>query len=201
MAAVVVLSCLPLAYRRAARRAAAGDIDVPRARRHRAQLRDGDYRLRPALAAQRRGRRPRRRAQRARQTYCATQRLELVRRELLLDTMVQNTPVAMLLVAERGPIVVRQHRGAPAAQRRPAARGAPLRRRRARARRARCAKRSSAAATGSSPCAATATTTTKTTSTTSRGAASASTAATTSSCCCASSRPSCAGRRCRRGRR
>jgi two-component system nitrogen regulation sensor histidine kinase NtrY len=37
------------------------------------------------------------------------QRLELVQRELLLDTMVQNTPVAMLLVAEapggNGPIV------------------------------------------------------------------------------------------------
>jgi nitrogen fixation/metabolism regulation signal transduction histidine kinase len=33
------------------------------------------------------------------------QRLELIRRELLLDTMVQNTPVAMLLVAEGGPIV------------------------------------------------------------------------------------------------
>jgi nitrogen fixation/metabolism regulation signal transduction histidine kinase len=33
------------------------------------------------------------------------QRLELIRRELLLDTMVQNTPVAMLLVAEHGPIV------------------------------------------------------------------------------------------------
>ncbi|MFO1304439.1 MAG: ATP-binding protein [Burkholderiales bacterium] len=33
------------------------------------------------------------------------QRLELVRRELLLDTMVQNTPVAMLLVAEQGVIV------------------------------------------------------------------------------------------------
>jgi nitrogen fixation/metabolism regulation signal transduction histidine kinase len=33
------------------------------------------------------------------------QRLELVRRELLLDTMVQNTPVAMLLIAEHGAIV------------------------------------------------------------------------------------------------
>ena len=33
------------------------------------------------------------------------QRLGLVQRELLLDTMVQNTPVAMLLVAEAGPIV------------------------------------------------------------------------------------------------
>ena len=33
------------------------------------------------------------------------QRLDLVQRELLLDTMVQNTPVAMLLVAEHGPIV------------------------------------------------------------------------------------------------
>jgi two-component system nitrogen regulation sensor histidine kinase NtrY len=33
------------------------------------------------------------------------QRLGLVQRELLLDTMVQNTPVAMLLVAEGGPIV------------------------------------------------------------------------------------------------
>ena len=33
------------------------------------------------------------------------QRLGLVQRELLLDTMVQNTPVAMLLVAESGPIV------------------------------------------------------------------------------------------------
>lgn len=33
------------------------------------------------------------------------QRLGLVQRELLLDTMVQNTPVAMLLVSEGGPIV------------------------------------------------------------------------------------------------
>lgn len=33
------------------------------------------------------------------------QRLGLVQRELLLDTMVQNTPVAMLLVLESGPIV------------------------------------------------------------------------------------------------
>jgi nitrogen fixation/metabolism regulation signal transduction histidine kinase len=33
------------------------------------------------------------------------QRLDLVQRELLLDTMVQNTPVAMLLVNEAGPIV------------------------------------------------------------------------------------------------
>lgn len=33
------------------------------------------------------------------------QRLDLVQRELLLDTMVQNTPVAMLLVSEGGPIV------------------------------------------------------------------------------------------------
>jgi transcriptional regulator of acetoin/glycerol metabolism len=33
------------------------------------------------------------------------QRLGLVQRELLLDTMVQNTPVAMLLVAEGGPVV------------------------------------------------------------------------------------------------
>ncbi len=33
------------------------------------------------------------------------QRLGLVQRELLLDTMVQNTPVAMLLVVEAGPIV------------------------------------------------------------------------------------------------
>src|SRR4249920_3460574 len=33
------------------------------------------------------------------------QRLGLVQRELLLDTMVQNTPVAMLLVAEGEPVV------------------------------------------------------------------------------------------------
>ena len=33
------------------------------------------------------------------------QRMGLVQRELLLDTMVQNTPVAMLLVADGGPIV------------------------------------------------------------------------------------------------
>jgi nitrogen fixation/metabolism regulation signal transduction histidine kinase len=33
------------------------------------------------------------------------QRLGLVQRELLLDSMVQNTPVAMLLVADAGPIV------------------------------------------------------------------------------------------------
>ncbi|HZX27579.1 MAG TPA: ATP-binding protein [Telluria sp.] len=32
------------------------------------------------------------------------QRLDLVQRELLLDTMVQNTPVAMLLIADSGPI-------------------------------------------------------------------------------------------------
>jgi two-component system nitrogen regulation sensor histidine kinase NtrY len=33
------------------------------------------------------------------------QRLDLVQRELLLDTMLQNTPVAMLLVVDHGPIV------------------------------------------------------------------------------------------------
>ncbi|WP_394782159.1 sensor histidine kinase [Undibacterium sp.] len=33
------------------------------------------------------------------------QRLNLMQRELLLDTMVQNTPVAMLLVSDHGPIV------------------------------------------------------------------------------------------------
>jgi len=33
------------------------------------------------------------------------QRLALVQRELLLDTMVQNTPVAMLLVSDNGPVV------------------------------------------------------------------------------------------------
>ncbi|WP_295753970.1 ATP-binding protein [Undibacterium sp.] len=33
------------------------------------------------------------------------QRLDLVQRELLLDTMLQNTPVAMLLISERGAIV------------------------------------------------------------------------------------------------
>ena len=33
------------------------------------------------------------------------QRLNLMQRELLLDTMVQNTPVAMLLISDRGPIV------------------------------------------------------------------------------------------------
>lgn len=33
------------------------------------------------------------------------ERLALVQRELLLDSMLQNTPVAMLLVSERGPIV------------------------------------------------------------------------------------------------
>ncbi|MFZ6813853.1 sensor histidine kinase [Undibacterium sp. Rencai35W] len=33
------------------------------------------------------------------------QRLNLIQRELLLDTMVQNTPVAMLLIADQGPVV------------------------------------------------------------------------------------------------
>ncbi|MES2102577.1 MAG: ATP-binding protein [Pseudomonadota bacterium] len=33
------------------------------------------------------------------------QRLDLIQRELLLDTMVQNTPVAMLLISDHGPIV------------------------------------------------------------------------------------------------
>jgi nitrogen fixation/metabolism regulation signal transduction histidine kinase len=44
-------------------------------------------------------------AHNARGEVLRDQRLELVRRELLLDTMVQNTPVAMLLVAEHGAIV------------------------------------------------------------------------------------------------
>ncbi len=34
-----------------------------------------------------------------------SQRLDLIQRELLLDTMLHNTPVAMLLVAEAGPVV------------------------------------------------------------------------------------------------
>ncbi len=34
-----------------------------------------------------------------------SQRLDLVQRELLLDTMVQHTPVAMLLISDAGPIV------------------------------------------------------------------------------------------------
>jgi two-component system nitrogen regulation sensor histidine kinase NtrY len=38
-------------------------------------------------------------------TVLREQRLGLVQRELLLDTMVQNTPVAMLLVQDAGPIV------------------------------------------------------------------------------------------------
>ncbi len=38
-------------------------------------------------------------------TVLREQRLDLIQRELLLDTMLQNTPVAMLLVAESGPIV------------------------------------------------------------------------------------------------
>ncbi|MBI3285505.1 MAG: ATP-binding protein [Burkholderiales bacterium] len=38
-------------------------------------------------------------------TVLRQQRLELVQRELLLDAMVQNTPVAMLLICENGPIV------------------------------------------------------------------------------------------------
>ena len=33
------------------------------------------------------------------------QRLNLIQRELLLDSMLQNTPVAMLLVADKGPVV------------------------------------------------------------------------------------------------
>lgn len=33
------------------------------------------------------------------------QRLDLIQRELLLDSMLQNTPVAMLLIADKGPIV------------------------------------------------------------------------------------------------
>ncbi len=38
-------------------------------------------------------------------TCLRKQRLDLVQRELLLDSMVQNTPVAMLLVCDNGPIV------------------------------------------------------------------------------------------------
>jgi nitrogen fixation/metabolism regulation signal transduction histidine kinase len=38
-------------------------------------------------------------------TVLREQRLDLIQRELLLDTMVQNTPVAMLLIADRGAVV------------------------------------------------------------------------------------------------
>ena len=54
-------------------------------------------------------------------TRCATSARRLVHRELLLDTMVQNTPVAMLLVRSGRPRRLRQHRGAPAARRAAAA--------------------------------------------------------------------------------
>ena len=79
------------------------------------------------------------------------QRLALVQRELLLDTMVQNTPVAMLLIDPHRPRRLRQPRRAPAARRRPQLEGHRFdAHARARARR-RCAKRSSAAATACSP--------------------------------------------------
>jgi two-component system nitrogen regulation sensor histidine kinase NtrY len=64
-----------------------------------ASYRDGDFSFSLHWGAERRTVRPDRRPQRLGEVL-REQRLDLVQRELLLDTMVQNTPVAMLLVAE-----------------------------------------------------------------------------------------------------
>ena len=125
------------------------------------------------------------------------QRLGLVQRELLLDTMVQNTPVAMLLVAESGPIVYaniaarqllnqgRKLEGHALDGRARARRGAAARRHRPRRRRPVLGRLRA----------------TRRRSTTSPAAASCSTAASTNCCCCGRSPSSCAGRKCRPGRR
>jgi len=124
------------------------------------------------------------------------QREALVHRELLLDTMVQNTPVAMMLCDPGGHIVYgniaarqllaggRRLEGILLAQLLEAAPEA-LR------------ERSRAAATGCSSWIATA----RRRSTTSREAGSGSTRGRTSCSCFATSRSSCTARRCARGRR
>jgi hypothetical protein len=87
----------------------ADPVAVPRPRRHGHQLPRRRFFLQPALAAERRTGRPGRRPTTRLGEVLREQRLDLVQRELLLDTMVQNTPVAMLLVAdvaERGRTIV-----------------------------------------------------------------------------------------------
>ena len=83
------------------------------------------------------------------------QRLDLMQRELLLDTMVQNTPVAMLLVAEgvgrRAHHRVRQPRRAPVAEPGAQAGRPPARRDPLSSRASPCATRWRAAATACSP--------------------------------------------------
>ena len=125
------------------------------------------------------------------------QRLALVQRELLLDTMVQNTPVAMLLVDPARRVVYANLAARQLLNDGRKLEGQAFDDAARRARRRRCARRSSAAATACSRSA----TTTARRSTTSPAAASASTAARTSCSCCASSPPSCAARKCRPGRR
>ena len=130
------------------------------------------------------------------------QRLDLVQRELLLDTMVQNTPVAMLLVdrARRrssSPTSPRASCSTTAAGSKAIASTTMLVRDAAR----RCARRSSAAATACSRSARERRTTRRTIYHLARRSVHAQRPRATSSCCCASSPPSCAGRKCRPGRR
>ena len=129
------------------------------------------------------------------------QRLGLVQRELLLDTMVQNTPVAMLLVDPSRRVVY-----ANIAARQLLGEGRKLE-----GQRFRCAARSDAATPlreaferggdGMFTARRRRRQRRQRDSTTSRAATSASTAAATNWCCCASSPPNCAARKCRPGRR
>jgi PAS domain-containing protein len=124
------------------------------------------------------------------------QRLGLVQRELLLDTMVQNTPVAMLLVAESGPIVY-----ANIAARQLLNQGRKLEGHALTDVLARAAAPLRDAIDRGGDGLFSVGARTRRRSTTSPAAASCSTAASTSCCCCGRSPSSCAGRKCRPGRR
>ena len=102
---VGVLSALvivPLAVWVIRRALAAAQLAVPRAGRQRQHLSRRRIQLRHPLARARRPGRPGARARANWATCCAPSARAWCERELLLDTMVQNTPVAMLLVAAGG---------------------------------------------------------------------------------------------------
>jgi hypothetical protein len=148
--AVCLLCVLPIHHHHP-RRTGTHAVAVPRADRHRHQLPDGDFsfslhwpqndELSDLVAAHN-----------ALGDVLRQQRLDLVQRELLLDTMVQNTPVAMLLVSEAAHRL-RQRGRAPVAAPGPQA-GRPQAGRSSAKPRRPCWKRWRAVATACSPSAA-----------------------------------------------
>ena len=167
------------------RRARADDRDVPRARRHGAQLPRRRLRVLARVGRQRRARRPRGGSQRARRHVARAARVLGPARAVARHDGAAHADRDAAVRPGR-PYRLRQPRGARAARRRPPARGASRCRPCSKPRPSRCATRSRAAATG---CSSSRTSTVATrTCTTSHAAAFDSTAARTSCSCCASSR-------------